>query len=188
MKYFRLHASTNLCYWVLIPQDCFLLGTASSPPPLRSSRRDTWTEGELSHLCSSHCLVHLSLAHLWRRSASDESDVSILLAAISQTEELREEEALPMLPAQGRSLVPPTNFAGYGVVEVARLSKTFPFQARAPAQPSAPLSRGPRLSAPLLRGPAIPSLHPPHSLLTIRPEPPRHSFSRPNPDPLTRFH
>ena len=77
-----------------------------------------------------------------------------------------------MLPAQGRSLVPPTNFAGYGVVEVARLSKTFPFQARAQAQPPAPLHRDPRLSAPMLRGPAIPSLHPPHSLLTIRPEPP----------------
>ena len=108
-------------------------------------------------MVSSHLfLMHLTLAHLWRRSASDESDVSILLAAISQTEELREEEALPMLPAQGRSLVPPTNFAGYGVVEVARLSKTFPFQARAPAQPSAPpLRRGPRLSAHMLRGPAI---------------------------------
>ena len=151
----------------------------ASPSAFEPAAAPTWTEGELrlSHRTSvsSHCLVHLTRVHLWRRRATDESDVNILLAAISQTEDLRE-EALPVLPAQARSLVPPTNFAGYGVVEVARLSKTFPFpypfQASAPVRPSAPLSRGPRLSAHMLRGPAIPSLHPPHSLRTIRPEPP----------------
>jgi hypothetical protein len=123
--------------------------------------------------------------HLWRSRASDESDVDILLAAISHKELSGKEAFHPVVHAEGGSLVPPTNFAGHGMVEVARLSKTFPFQASAPAQPSAPLHRGPRLRTHTPH--ATPSLHPPHSLRTIRPERglPATPLLLPSPDPLS---